>query len=109
MDIRPNMLAGNNNPIVQTGDSGIVFSSGSVDGGAFVIAPWSTVSSGMRMDASGNVGIGTSAPNSRLHVYRDSGNNAEIDIQSVAGTDRQWALYADRSSNSFRIWNNDIL
>lgn len=49
------------------------------------------------------VGIGISTPNSRLHVYQDDGNNAEIDIQSSAGN--YWAIYHDRASSTLKFWN----
>ena len=52
----------------------------------------------------GNIGIGTTSPNSSLHVYKDSGNSAEIDLQSVAGANNQWAIYNGRSDNSLRFW-----
>jgi hypothetical protein len=58
----------------------------------------------MRLKANGNIGIGTSTPNQLLHVYRDSGNNAEIDIQSVAGTGNHWGIYNDRTSNDLLFW-----
>jgi len=55
----------------------------------------------------GNVGIGTATPGALVHVYKESGNNAEIGIQSNAGANKHWAVYNDRGSNSLRFWNND--
>ena len=57
----------------------------------------------------GKVGIGTISPNKQLHVYKNSGDNAEIDIQSVgvAGDNNHWAIYHDRTSDDLRFWNND--
>ena len=55
----------------------------------------------------GNVGIGTATPGALVHVYKDSGNNAEIDIQSTAGANKHWAVYNDRTNNSLKFWNND--
>ncbi|MBI3671531.1 tail fiber domain-containing protein [Candidatus Azambacteria bacterium] len=57
-------------------------------------------------NTSGNVGVGITAPNARLHVYRDTGNNAEIDIQSVAGANNHWGIYHDRTTSDLRFWNN---
>jgi hypothetical protein len=63
------MGAGNNNGIVQAGDGGIIFDGGTFDTGAFVIAPWANATSGIRIVGStGNVGIGTSSPGTRLTV-----------------------------------------
>ena len=53
--LRPSMGAGNNNNLVQTGDGGIIYDGGSVNTGAFVIAPWATGTSGMRMDSAGRM------------------------------------------------------
>lgn len=52
------------------------------------------------------MGIGTSSPNSALHIYRDAGNNAEIDIQSITGTNKHWGIYQNRSDESLRFWNS---
>jgi len=61
----------------------------------------------VRIDTNGNVGIGTDAPNKSLHVYKDSGDNAEIDIQSVAGAGNQWGIYVASSTNQLRFWQGD--
>jgi hypothetical protein len=67
--LRPSMGAGSNNNIVQAGDGGIIFDGGTIDTGAFVIAPWANATSGIRIVGStGNVGIGTSSPGTRLTV-----------------------------------------
>jgi hypothetical protein len=59
---------GANNGIVQANDSGIIYTGGTVNTGAFVIAPWNNATCGLRMDANGNVGIGTASPTTRLDV-----------------------------------------
>ena len=53
----------------------------------------------------GNIGIGVglAIPNSLLHVYQTSGNNAEIDLQSVAGASNHWGIYNDRTTNDLQI------
>jgi hypothetical protein len=58
----------------------------------------------LRVDGNTNVGIGTAAPNQQLHVYRVSGNNAEIDIQSIAGAGNHWGIYHDRNTDELRFW-----
>ncbi len=60
----------------------------------------------MRMTGA-NLGIGTTGPNKQLHVYNTS-ENAEMDIQSVAGTNKHWAIYHDATSADLRFWHNDI-
>jgi hypothetical protein len=60
VSLRPNMGSGNNNGIVQSGDSGIIYSSAAGIGtGAFVIAPWNNTICGIRLDANGIVRIVT--------------------------------------------------
>ena len=54
------------------------------------------------------VGIGTATPNRQLHIYQTAGNNAEIDLQSVAGANQYWALYQDRATGELRFWNNNV-
>jgi len=53
----------------------------------------------------GKVGIGIAKPRTNLHIYNTSAN-AEIDIQSVSGTDNHWAIYNNASDNSLRFWKN---
>ena len=57
--------------------------------------------------ASGEVGIGTATPNSLLHLYKDSGNNAELDIQSTSGANNHWGIYQDRASKDLRFWQGN--
>ncbi len=57
------------NGIVESGDTGIIYSNGTPAGGNFVIAPWSPLATtGIRMDNNGNVGIGSTNPNAQLVV-----------------------------------------
>jgi hypothetical protein len=53
-----------------------------------------------------NVGIGTSTPNSDLHVYNTVAN-AEIDIQSVAGTGEHWGVYQQGTDDTATTGYND--
>ncbi|EKD30482.1 MAG: hypothetical protein ACD_78C00042G0004 [uncultured bacterium (gcode 4)] len=69
-------------------------------------ALWNNVTGGTAY-MGGKVGIGTTTPNTLLHVY-DTGANAEIDIQSVAWANNHWGIYNDRTDNSLKFWNNTI-
>lgn len=79
-----NLTNGAYNPIVQSGDAGVIYDgSASNTTKGFVIAPWSSGSSitgGIRMDNSGNVGIGIINPSERLHI------DGNVKITSLAGT-----------------------
>jgi len=66
---------------------------------------WELTGTDVYYDA-GNVGIGLASPNSLLHIY-DTGANAELDIQSVAGANQHWAIYHDRDTEDLKFWNND--
>ena len=62
------------NSIVQAGDNGIIYSSGTAGTGAFVIAPWAAATSGIRIDGGGNLRVaGTTTLSSNLttagHFY----------------------------------------
>lgn len=52
-----NLVAGAYNNIVSANDHAIIFSNGTTGTGAFAIAPWASATSGMRMDASGNISV----------------------------------------------------
>jgi len=55
------------NDITALNDRGIIYSGDAVNApdGGFVIAPWATGPSGLRLDTNGNVGIGTNQPIAR--------------------------------------------
>ncbi len=40
-----------------------------------------------------------------LNIFRSSGDNAELQLESVSGA--HWGLYHDRTSNDLRFWNNE--
>ena len=70
---------GNWNSLTQVGDNIILFK---LDGannrdnpntGGLVIGPWSSYARGLRMDANGNVGIGTASPSGTLDVENPTG------------------------------------
>jgi microcystin-dependent protein len=62
------LASGAFNGIVSNGDKSIIFSDGSSDTGSFVIAPWASNISGIRINSSGNVGICKASPSTALDV-----------------------------------------
>ena len=66
--LSPGMGAGGFNGIVTINDNALIFSGGTVGTGGFVLAPWAASVGGLRMDNTGKVGIGKSAPGTNLDV-----------------------------------------
>ncbi len=63
---------------------------------------WTSDTERMRIDSSGNVGIGTASPESNLHVYTPSGQ-ANIKIQSGSND----AVFFANAAVNFGIWGFD--
>jgi hypothetical protein len=66
--LHPSSGSSNYNPITIAQDAGIYYSGTTGISQGLVIAPWSGSSSGIRLDSSGNVAIGTSTTNGALNV-----------------------------------------
>jgi len=74
-----NSGSGDYNPITQANDRIIAFGSSNADAdtAGLSIVPWSNSNNGLRMDASGKVGIGTGSPTKKLEVSTAS-NSLEV-------------------------------
>lgn len=72
LSLHPDLSGGSWNGIVQPGDQGLIYSGGGLGTGSFVLAPWANGPSGIRMDSSGNVGIGVSSPGQKLSIANGS-------------------------------------
>jgi len=67
--LNPSLPGGAWNGIVQPGDQGLIFEgAGGMGSGSFVIASHASATSGIRIDATGNVGIGKAIPATALDV-----------------------------------------
>lgn len=85
----PSLPQGGWNGITVNGDAGIIYgtANGTTNNG-FVITPWASGTSGLRLDNQGNVGIGTSAPGSyRLAV------EGTVGARKVVVTQASWSDY----------------
>ena len=60
--------AGAYSPLVAAGDHALIYSDGTAETGAFVIGQWSSSAKGIRINASGDVGIGNTSPGHKLSV-----------------------------------------
>ncbi len=67
----PSLSSNNYNPLVQSGDQGMIYSAGPLSSGGLVLAPWATSASGIRITGSGNIGIGMASPRTSLGQVLD--------------------------------------
>ena len=77
---------------------------------AFMVFAWTEPSSNPpngNVAAPLNTGSSAQTKTGNLKLMRTSGANAELDIQSVAGTNNHWAIYHDRSTKQLRFWQGD--
>jgi len=92
-----NPTTGGHNGIVQAGDLGIVFSPDNeslsdASPKGFYIAPWSSATSGLRINDNGNVGIGTTDVNYRLDLGDNSGD-CRLGFGAGIATDNNRGIY----------------
>jgi len=68
--IMPDLPAGSWNALVNAGDTLLMWRGTNIDTATqgFVLGPWSASAKGVRIDPSGNVGIGTASPAQKLDV-----------------------------------------
>jgi hypothetical protein len=101
----PELGAGGNNPMSSAGDIGIIYHGGSVDTGSLVIGQWSNSPRGIKINATGNVGIGTANPEHKLHVFTNSADNNII--SDVASGDTYDPLFSMRVQGE-TVWNMGV-
>ncbi len=77
LNFYPNARTGDYNGIVQSNDKSIIFTNGGQGTGNFVLAPWANtgVTSGLRMNSSGQIAINTSTPTSLVMIAQNSANS----------------------------------
>jgi hypothetical protein len=99
---------GSYNSIVSANDNAIIYSSGTLGAGSLVIAPWASATSGIKMDANGNVGIGVVTPSKTLDVSGRvalySGRNADPTMRGI-GTS-SWTRIGG-NGGGLALWGNN--
>jgi len=63
------------------------------------VATFTGASERMRINSSGNVGIGTSSPGVQLDI-ESSGNNSQLELTATDGTDQSFGLFTATGNNS---------
>ncbi len=100
--------AGSYNSIVSANDNAIIYSNGTIGQGSLVIAPWANATSGIKMDASGNVGIGLVTPSKTLDVSGRvaifSGRNSDPTMRGI-GTSSWTRIGAN--GGGLALWGNN--
>ena len=59
----------------------------------------------MRIDSSGNVGIGTNSPGNKLHISGATNGASGISIQSTGASGRRFTMYSDSAGGL--VWYDD--
>lgn len=108
------LAVGDYNGMVRAGDQAIIYTAGTKGTGGFVIAPWEDVTSGLRLDSNGNVGIGVASPGAVLDVRTGgtaeagsflniSDSNFTLSALNAAssGDEYAYAFYAGYAYNRF--------
>jgi len=83
----PGTCDGCYNGLVKGGDNVLIYSSGTANTGGLTLAQWRSDATlnGMRIDPSGNIGIGTTIPNSKLTIATDGGFASGIHHLRLSG------------------------
>ena len=97
LHLNTNCSAGSWTSLSKNNDIGLVYSTGTIDTGSFFIGQWSTSLRGIRIDSSGNVGIGTATPTAKLDVAGTV--RATGDVKADSG-------YIDTTGTTVSLANN---
>lgn len=106
---------GSYNNITQANDNAIIFSGGAQGSGNLVIAPWGNtgVTSGIRIDNNGNVGVGTATPLSRIQINSDINVGREwgdlLAITQISNDLGEIQNIADGGAGGFTMTNGSVL
>jgi hypothetical protein len=89
MLLNPSFAFANYNNIVKAGDQGIIFSGNGTGTGSFCIAPYINATSGIRIDADGDVSIGTNDTKNYKFAVNGSAIFTKVVVKPYSG----WADY----------------
>ncbi len=103
--IVPKLGTGGYNSLSQEGDFGLFWRANSKqDAGNLVIGPWNDTTAGIKITASGNVGIGTATPQLQLHVEGGSEMHSGGNGAGVSFSDRDKGFVTSPTAGERWVW-----
>ncbi len=97
-----NIYLGTSNRTIYTAGAGtLTLQTGT---GSFTIARNNAADTSLRIDSSGNVGIGINAPTSQLHVYNNGGSASSMVETNTTGGDARIALKTNGTGGRHWYW-----
>jgi len=107
MSLMANRGSGGNTPLTQGGDASITYSAGAIDTGSLVIGQWSSSPRGIRIDSTGNIGIGKYDPTAKLDIGGTTINTQQA-ILARAAADGNFQLSAFNANTSTNTSGSEV-
>ena len=111
----PKLENGGYNYLSQTNDAGLFWTDGAGNAGhnesaGFVIGPWGDGAKGIKISASGSVGIGTSPLFGKLHVYNSANGTISLLVNSEFSSENHFGIVSKVNrddAHAFSVFKDD--